>query len=338
MEGTMKKAVIFGEGKAGLVDMPIPQPFEDWALVKVHSVPMCTEYKSFMSGKEVKALGHEGAGEVVEVAQPCGVEPGDRVMIMGAGPCGVCEYCRSGNYILCPYSVRPEGEPTGSYAQYRIGRSWVLPKIPDGISYDHASMTWCGLGPTFGAMQSMGVTCYDTVLITGAGPVGLGGIVNALYRGAKVILVEGIEWRVERAKQMGVKIIFDPREENLIEKIKAETDGGLGVNMAIDCAGVVPSERTCMDATRKKGQVAFVAECGDQLNITVSPDMIRKHLTIIGQWHYSLNDFPKIMKVVEESPLIDLLISNVFPMSKVQEALELSATRNNAKMILKPWE
>ena len=66
MEGTMKKA--------GLVDMPIPQPFEDWALVKVHSVPMCTEYKMFLSGKESKALGHEGAGGVIEVAQPCGVE------------------------------------------------------------------------------------------------------------------------------------------------------------------------------------------------------------------------------------------------------------------------
>ena len=81
-----------------------------------------------------------------------------------------------------------------------------------------------------------------------------------------------------------------------------------------------------------------MAECGDELSIRVSPDMIRKGLTIIGQWHYSLNDFPKIMKVIQESPLLDLAISHVMPMSKVQEALELSASHQCGKIILKPWE
>ena len=109
------------------------------------------------------------------------------------------------------------------------------------------------------------------------------------------------------------------------------------MSKAIDCAGVVQAERICIEATRIKGQVAFVAECGDQLHLTVNPDKIRKHLTIMGQLHYSLNDYPRIMKIVQESPLIDLLISDVFPLSKVQDALELSASRNSAKLILKPW-
>ena len=121
----------------------------------------------------------------------------------------------------------------------------------------------------------------------------------------------------------------------MVAQIRAQTEG-LGVTCALDCAGVVASERLCIDATRAKGKVCFIAECSDKLAITVSPDMIRKGLTIIGQWHYSLNDFPQIMQVIRESPLLDLLISDRFPMSQVQEALALSASHSAARSFLTP--
>lgn len=70
----------------------------------------------------------------------------------------------------------------------------------------------------------------------------------------------------------------------------------------------------------------------------VSPDLIRKGLTLLGSWHYNLSYFPAIMKVIQESPLIDLLLSHVLPMSRIQEAFELSASHQTAKIILKPWE
>ena len=84
--------------------------------------------------------------------------------------------------------------------------------------------------------------------------------------------------------------------------------------------------------------MAFVGECGAELKIRVSPDMIRKGLTIVGSWHYNLADFPLVMKVIQQSPLIDLLISHVIPMSRIQEAFEISASHKSAKIILKPWE
>ena len=135
MEGMMRKAVILGERKAGLVEMPIPKSKADWALVRMKVVPMCTEYKAWLRGAgnaDSRTLGHEGAGEVVEVAQPCGVEVGDRVVLMGAGPCGRCEYCRSGDFFRCPNQVSyaqftGETEPTGAYAQYRLGAAWLCP-------------------------------------------------------------------------------------------------------------------------------------------------------------------------------------------------------------------
>jgi L-iditol 2-dehydrogenase len=183
----------------------------------------------------------------------------------------------------------------------------------------------------------MGVDAFDTVLITGAGPVGLGAVINARLRGARVIVVESIPYRVERARMLGADVVIDPNDDSASQQVRDLTDGRR-VDKSLDCAGVVAAQRFCIDATRLQGQGAFVGECNDELEIRISPDMIRKGLTIRGSWHYDLSLFPKIMQVIQESPVIERLISHVLPMSQVQEALELSASHQCAKIILKPWE
>ncbi len=337
----MKKAVLRGDRRAVLVDVADPQAIGDWALVKVQAAPMCAEYKHFAGGKQLDFLGHEAAGEVVAVAQPGRVRVGDRVVAMPLHGCGACPLCVAGDYIHCQHA--PEfGEVTGSseghatMAQWLLKPSWLLMPIPEGVSYERASLACCAVGPSFGAFQTMGLTAYDTVLITGAGPVGLGAIVNARYRGARVIVAESVPWRVERARQIGAAAVVDPRAEDVVSQI-TDLTGGAGVDVALDCAGNINAERLCIHATRRKGKVAFVGECHDNLAIQVSPDMIRKGLTLIGSWHYNLLDFPKVMQVIQESPLIDLLISHVLPMSAIQEAFELSASHETAKIILQPW-
>jgi L-iditol 2-dehydrogenase len=347
MEGSMKKVVISAVRQAELVEMPIPRPKANWALVRMTVVPMCTEYKAWLRGPGdsglIPALGHEGVGEVIEVAQPCGVEIGDRVVLMGAGPCGRCVYCRAGDFLHCPNQTDAaaftgEHEPTGAYAQYRLGADWLLPTIPDDISDEHAAMAWCGLGPTFGAMQTARVDAFDTVLVTGAGPVGQGAIINAKFRGARVIVAELEPWRIERAKLLGADAVVDPRDGDVVQQIRALSPEHLGVTCAVDCAGVVAAQRLCIDATRPKGRVCFVAESNEPLPITVSPDLIRKGLTLIGQWHYSLNDFNRILQVIRASgERLDLLVSHRFPMSRVQKALEVSASRRCGKIVLDPW-
>jgi threonine dehydrogenase-like Zn-dependent dehydrogenase len=110
------------------------------------------------------------------------------------------------------------------------------------------------------------------------------------------------------------------------------------VDCALDCSGVVQAQRLGIDATHRKGQMAFVGESTDELPIRVGPDMLRKGLTLVGSWHYNLSDFPAIMQIIQESPLIDRLLSHVLPLSRIQEAFELSASHQAAKIILKPWE
>lgn len=338
----MKKVVILSERQAGLVEAPDPQPKQDWVLVKIHAAPMCTEYKAFLAGRKVDQLGHEAPGEVVAVAQPGRVKVGDRVVAMPLHACGKCPLCVGGHYIHCQDSptfaeVHGTWDGSATLAQYLLKQDWLLVPIPEGMTYERASLACCALGPSFGAFRQIGMNAFDTVLITGAGPVGLGAVVNARFLGARAIVVESVPYRVARAKQLGAEEVLDPGDPDLVKKIK-ELAGGRGVDCALDCSGTAPAQRVCIEATRRLGRVAFVGECREDLPIKVSPDLIRTGLHIIGSWHYNLKDAPLVMRVIQESPLVDQLISHVLPMSRIQEAFELSASHQTAKVILKPWE
>ena len=198
----MKRVVVKAKMLAEVEAAAMPLAKDNWVLVKSQVVPMCTEYKAFAAGVNHRAFGHEAAGEVVEVAQPGRVKVGDRVVAMPMSSCGVCPLCLDGDFIYCQNTVdfaalHGSLSGFGTMAQYLLKQDWMLVPIPDGITYEHAAMACCGLGPTFGAMQLMGVDRHDTLLITGLGPVGLGGVINGRYRGARVIGVEANAYRAQ---------------------------------------------------------------------------------------------------------------------------------------------
>jgi L-iditol 2-dehydrogenase len=337
----MKQVVCEENKQVKLIDVPDPKAGGEFVVVKILATPMCTEYKGYKAGNAMGGLGHESAGEVVEVAQPGTVKVGDRVVIMPQYPCGKCSLCLGGDYIHCR-NCRNALEETGSeagtatYAQYQLKQDWLCLPIPEGVSIEHGSMACCGFGPAFGAMQRMQVDALDTVMVTGMGPVGLGAVVNAVYRGAQVIAVEGQPFRAKLAGDLGAALVVDPADENALEKIIDFTDGR-GVDKSVDCSGAAQAQRLLIDAARRRGQVSFVGEAGD-LTIRVSNDMIRKGLSLHGVWHWNLADTARMMKTIAENgPQIDKMITHTFPMSKVQEAWELQVTGNCGKVILQPW-
>jgi L-iditol 2-dehydrogenase len=337
----MKKVIIDSEGQGNLVEVPDPVPKDNWVVVKIHSSPMCTEYKSYEAGRESASLGHEAAGEVVAVAQPGRVSVGDRVAVMPQFPCGKCSLCVSGEYIHCEDTVNfseymGTSEGRGTYAQYILKPDWILPRIPDGLSYDLGGMACCGLGPSFGAFQRMSVSAGDTVLITGLGPVGLGGVINATYRGARVIAVDSVPFRRDKALELGADEVLSPNDDAGASLREMTAD--LGVDFALDCSGSPTAHRLCIDSVRRKGMVAFVGECSQETVIRISPDMIRKGISLVGSWHYNLRDYPKLLNVAENSERkLDKLITHRFPMSRVQDAWELQMTGACAKVIMDPW-
>ena len=131
----------------------------------------------------------------------------------------------------------------------------------------------------------------------------------------------------------------DPRsnDPDALAQIR-ELTAGRGVDKAIDCSGVVAAHRLCIDAARRKGQVAFVGECSEETPLRISPDMIRKGLTLIGSWHYRMQDTPAIMALIGQvGAQLDKLITHRFPLAAVQEAWELQLTGESAKVLLQPW-
>lgn len=340
----MKHVAVLGKKQAGIVCMPMPKVKSNWALVKVYAAPMCTEYKAFACGADHGSYGHEAAGEVVAVAQPGKVKVGDRVVAMPTSPCGQCAYCLAGDYIHCQDFVdfaAFHGSDAGraTMGQYILKQDWMLAPIPDGMSYEHASMACCGLGPSFGAFQSMGLDAHDTVLITGLGPVGLGGVIGATYRGARVIAVDVNEYRAAKALELGAEAVVDPRDEDALAQILALSRDGRGVDKAVDCSGAVPAHRLCIDATRRKGMVAFVGECADETPVKISDDMIRKGLRLIGSWHYNLADTPRMMAMISQvGDKIDKLITHRYVLDEIQSAWETQLSGQCGKVILQPWE
>lgn len=336
----MKVVAITGERQVTLVDRPRPKAAEDFAIVKIHVVPMCTEYKAYKAGHPCSDIGHEAAGEVIEVAQPGKVKAGDRVVVMPQYPCGRCALCLSGHYIHCqqcpdPHAATGNVGGTGTYAEYLMKPDWLLVPIPDDLSTEHASMACCGLGPTFSAMNLMRVDSFDTVLITGLGPVGLGGVVNGVCRGARVIGVEPHPFRAKLALELGASKVVNPSDPDALRCLMGETRGR-GVDKAIDCSGDPGAQRLMIDATRRRGEVSFVGEAG-ALTLKVSDDLIRKGLTLRGIWHYPLSDAPRMMDLIRKAaPLLDMQITHRFPMARVQDAFELQMTGACGKVLLDP--
>ena len=335
----MKVVAITGKQQAALVEKPMPKIRQDFALVKIEIAPMCTEYKAYKEGWASDNLGHEAAGVVVEVAQPGKVKVGDRVVVMPQYPCGKCHLCMTGDYIYCEHGVDPLavcGSETGTatYAQYVIKQDWLLLPVPDDMSTEHASMACCGLGPTFGAMQRMEVNAFDTVLVIGLGPVGLGAVINGVYRGAKVIGLDSQPYRAKLALDLGAKSVLDPTDPEVLAQIKGMT-GGRGVDKAMDCTAVPAAQKFAIDATRRRGQVAFVG-WGGHLELG---NMVPQGLTLHGCWHWNLQDTHPFLKMIREAgDLVDRQITHTFPMSRAQEAWELQLTGNCGKILLKPWE
>lgn len=337
----MQTVRILGKQRCEVVEAPKPAPWGDVVVVKVLVAPMCTEYKAYRDGYPLERPGHEAAGEVAEVAQPSRVKVGDRVVVMPNYPCGCCPLCLQGEYIHCEHSVdvlMTTGNMAGTstYAQYLLKPDWLLVPVPDDIPLNHAAMACCGLGPTFGAMERMGVNAFDTVLITGLGPVGLGGVINGVLRGACVLGVESHPYRAALAKELGAKEVFHPQHPDVLKQIYQATKGQ-GVDKAIDSSGSPQAQRLLIEATKRRGEVAFVGESGD-FSLHVSNDLLRKGLTLHGQWHYNLTQTPRMLELIRRGrDLLERFITHRFPLKKVQEAFELQITGQCGKVILDPW-
>ena len=325
------KQLFTGGGRAWVEEVPTPEPEGHEVVVKARSLPLCGSDLHPFRGDGKFSTGHEGTGEVVAVDRSECLKVGDRVVMNPLSGCGVCDLCRSGDYIFC--SARPEF--ASHFSEYVKIQDVLCTPLPSDLSFDVGSLLGCALAPASGCLHRMGLPAADTLLVTGLGPVGLGAVTWAKFHNALVIAVDPSAWRRERAREIGADVVLDFNDD--LQTQLGAIVGDRGVPVALDCSGRAEAERLCLDMAGVRGRVGFIGENQSTIELSPSKDMIRKGLTLYGSWHVNLNLLPALITLVRRFPAAELLISHRFTFQHVQEAFDTFAAGETAKVILNPF-
>jgi L-iditol 2-dehydrogenase len=327
------KSLVLGGGRAWLEETPQPAAEPGWAVVRAMALPVCgSDMGTFRSPGENRWAGHEGTGIVEDVAAGSRLKPGDRVVIAPQATCGECALCRAGDYIYC----RRRPDFMNHFHQFVKKQDALLPRLPDDISLEAGSLAGCALCPGFSALDLARVGAFDKVLVTGLGPVGLGTVASASFRGARVLAVEPEPFRRALAMELGAEGVFDPAAGEALEWVRERT-AGLGASCAVECSGRSEAARLCIDAAATLGRVAIVGENHGRVEIGPSDDFIRKGLTLFGTWFGSYLNYPRVFDLIRRKPAVAKIITHTFPFASAQQAFETFQSGKAGKVVLLPW-
>jgi L-iditol 2-dehydrogenase len=332
----MKAQVFRGVNQLHYEEVPVPELLSDEVLVQVQVVGLCqSDIKKirYPLYEPPRIYGHETAGIIATVGEDVtGWQVGQRVVVMHHIPCMRCSYCLNDNFSMCDVyknitttaGFTPSG---GGFAQYvkvpgHIVRNGGLIPIPDKISFEQASFvepTNCCLKAVKKALVSPG----QTILVTGAGPIGLMFIMLVKYFGANAIATDLIPARIEKALFIGADAAFDARDPELQEKVFSLTSG-MGVDTTLLA---VPSEKAFFQAlscTRKGGKILFFAEFPDEVEIPINPNVLyRREIDLMGSYSSSYRLQSLAADIVFNQRIdVDALISDRYPLQKLAQAVE----------------
>ena len=343
----MRAVVFTGERTLEFMEFPDPTPGPGEVVLEIKASGMCGSdlkfYRAAKSGAPSLGLG-KVTGPVIAGHEPCGVvaavgagvEPslarvGDRVMVHHYKGCGVCEHCRVGWSQLCAAGITVYGVTGhGGHAPYMKVPAFTLVPLPGALSFETGAAISCGTGTAYGALRRMNLSGRDTLVVVGQGPVGLSATQLAAAMGARVIALDTSPERLARAKEFGADTLLDPRAGDVIAGIKDATHGR-GTDLALDTSGSPAGRLAAVRGTRTWGTVCFVGE-GDTVTLDVSPDMLRKQLTIIGSWTFSTTGQADCARFVEERGIaVDRLFTHRWKLNQATEAYRVFDAQSAGK-------
>ena len=316
-------------------------PAEDWVVARIKVSGICgtdlRHWKKHEPDLECKIMGHEMAGEVVEVGNAVkNVKPGDRVVIETLLGDGTCDWCRVQQYNLCPnlYKVRME-TVSRAFAEYVAGPSTKFHILPDHVSFEEATLL-----DTFSvclhAQQQSGLKVNDQVVVVGAGPIGIGQLQLAKIAGADVIAVDIVDSALEMARQLGATNVINSKTEDVKARIM-ELTNGRGADITFECAGGEKMNETlelATSVTRIGGKVIIVGGF-EKGTIPMSlnwQQLQMSQIHLIFSASYAFWDIYPEMKIC-----LDLLangklnakqmITHRFPLEEINQAFETAQNK-----------
>jgi L-iditol 2-dehydrogenase len=333
MNEMVKAFVLHGSGDMRREEVETPKPSVDEALVRIKSVGVCGSdvhyYRHGRIGpfivKEPLILGHECAGEVVEVGREViHLKVGEKVVIEPGVPCRRCWYCRNGRYNKCPHIKFMATPPyDGALVEYVAWPADYLFKIPDSMSFQEGALVE-PFAVGLSAARRSGLYPSASVAILGAGPIGLATLEAVKALGAsQIIVVDVIASRLALAQQMGASHVVNAKEENLSEKLKQLTDGE-GTHFVFETAGTATTFRQTVEVVREGGFVVLVGLPPDlEISMPVV-DAIIKEINFITVFRYC-NIFEEAVKLMSHGRVnIKPLITHEFPFDQAIDAFNLA--------------
>ncbi|MDQ0639956.1 L-iditol 2-dehydrogenase [Pedobacter sp. W3I1] len=337
MEQLMTAALKTADGKFEVKQVErVTIPADDWVLARVKVSGICgtdlRHWKKHEPELQCKIMGHELAGEVVEVGSAVtNVKPGDRVVIETLLGDGSCEWCRVQQYNLCPnlYKVRME-TVSRAFAEYVTGPATKFHLLPDEVSFEEATVL-----DTFAvclhAQHQSGIQVNDQVVVVGAGPIGIGQLQLARTAGADVFVIDVVNSSLEIAKALGATAVINSKNEDVNARI-LELTNGRGADITFECVGgehMAETLELATTLTRIGGKVIVVGgfEAG-KTPITLDWERLQKgQIQLVLSASYAFRDIYPEMKIC-----LDLLakgkinarkmITHQFPLEQINEAFE----------------
>lgn len=343
----MKNKALYMNGKLHLAfkEMEIPEPKPDEILLKVEYCGVCGSDVHFYETGCIGTtpiegdliLGHECAGTVEAVGdQVKNLHPGDRVVLEPGIPCGHCEFCKTGRYNLCPDVQFISCPPyQGAMRNYLTHPAHLAYKLPDEVSSLEGALVE-PLCVGMHAAQLGGVQLGDTVVILGAGCIGLTTLAACKARSAtKIIVTDLFQNRLDKALEMGADYVVNGREEDTVARVMELTNGE-GANVTFETAGNRVTAAQTESLTKRGGTIVIVGNVMGDTPMNFYK-IAHKEL-VIKTVHRYRNVFPLAVQAIAEKRIdIQKIATNCFAFDDGIQAFETSLREKQTvvKAILK---
>ncbi|MBW1710855.1 MAG: zinc-binding dehydrogenase [Deltaproteobacteria bacterium] len=306
----MKKAVYYGPKDVRVEKVEEPEPQAGQAKVKVKYCGLCgSDLHEYLHGPfPISPFGHEVCGEIVELGPEVeGFQVGDRVN-----------------------AFQKDG-----YAEYMVAPQERLLKLPDSVSWERAAMLEPLAGAAY-AIERGGVKSDDTVLIAGAGPVGLLVLLGVKLLGVETVYITDIsESRRRIAKELGASAVFNPAELKIPPKMK-ELTGGQGVDVAIEAVGIEATLKDCLASTRYRGTVIIQGIFTEKVPVHML-GFVTREMTMIGT--NSINSALALDWIENKGIEPEKIVTSIIPLDQISangfEALAADKEKN-IKILIEP--
>jgi L-gulonate 5-dehydrogenase len=272
-----------------------------------------------------RVIGHEFAGVIEAVGAGVeGLAPGDRAVVDPVVSCGHCYACRVGRSNVCGNLEVFGVHRDGGFREKLVVPAINCVKVPDTMPFEVAALAE-PFAVAANVLSRTGIDAGDTVLIYGAGTVGLTVLQVAKLHGARCLIADIDAARLERARALGADVTIHSREQSVPDAVKDENEG-LGPTVIIDGAGIPALlEEACRIAS-PAGRIGLLGFSPAPCNIS-QQDIVKKELTLVGS-RLNRKFLPQVISWLAEGKLNPAaMITQTFPAQEAQAAFELIETR-----------